>query len=152
MVGVEHRPRVAELASHALAGEADIVQADALAISSEPCSGVLLFDVLHMMPAAQQEKLITSLGAALEPRGVMLVREADASGGWRFTLVRVGNRLKALVGGNWHQPFHFRTRTEWVDCFAGLGLDAQVCADGESTPFANVLFRVTHRDVRSVRL
>ena len=152
MVGVEHRPRVAQLASQALAGEADIVQADALAISSEPCSGVLLFDVLHMMPAAQQEKLIMALGAALEPRGVMLVREADASGGWRFTLVRVGNRLKALVCGAWQQPFHFRTRTEWLDCFGRLGFDAEVCPDGEDTPFANVLFRVTHRDVRSVRL
>jgi uncharacterized protein (DUF2062 family) len=145
MVGVEHRPRVAQLATHALAGEADIVEADALAISSEPCSGVLLFDVLQMMPPEQQETLIMAMGAALEPGGVMLVREADASGGWRFRLVRTGNRLKALVCGNWRQPFHFRTRTEWVDCFAGLGLDAQVCADGESTPFANVLFRVTKR-------
>ena len=84
MVGVEHRRRVARLASHALAGEADIVEADALTILSEPCAAVLLFDVLQMMPAAQQEKLIMAMGAALEPRGVMLVREADASGGWRF--------------------------------------------------------------------
>jgi SAM-dependent methyltransferase len=145
MVGIEHRRRIAQLASHALAGEAEIVAADARTFFSEPCSAVLLFDVLQMMPAADQEQLIAAMGAALEPGGVMLVREADASGGWRFTLVRVGNRLKALVCGSWRQPFHFRTRTEWVGCFAGLGLDAQVCADGESTPFANVLFRVTAR-------
>jgi SAM-dependent methyltransferase len=145
MVGVEHRRRVARLASHALAGEADIVEADARTFFSEPCSAVLLFDVLQMMPAAQQEELIAAMGAALEPGGVMLVREADASGGWRFGLVRVGNRLKALVCGNWQQRFHFRTRREWLDCFAGLGLDAQVCSSGESTPFANALFRLTAR-------
>lgn len=145
MVGVEHRRRIARLASHALAGEADIVEADALTISSEPCSAVLLFDVLHMMPAARQEELIVAMSAALEPGGVMLVREADASGGWRFTLVRAGNRLKALVSGAWQQSFHFRTRTEWLDAFARLGLDAQVCSNVERTPFANVLFRVTAR-------
>jgi len=143
MVGVEHRRRVARLASHALAGEADIVEADARTFFSDRCSAVLLFDVLQMMPAAQQEELIAAMGAALEPEGVMLVREADASGGWRFALVRVGNRLKALVSGNWRQPFHFRTRNEWLACFSGLGLDAQVCSKEETTPFANVLFRVT---------
>jgi SAM-dependent methyltransferase len=145
MVGVEHRPRVARLANDALAGEADIVPDDACTIFSEPCSAVLLFDVLQMMPAAQQEELLATVGAALEPGGVVLVREADASGGWRFTLVRVGNRLKALVSGNWQQPFHFRTSTEWFDCFARLGLDAQICADGQTTSFASVLFRVTAR-------
>ena len=106
-----------------------------------------------MMPATQQEELIVAMGAALEPRGVMLVREADASGGWRFTVVRVGNRLKALACGAWQQPFHFRTRTEWLNCFAHLGLDAQVCSHDGRTPFANVLFRVTARPhVPSVQL
>ena len=142
LVGIEHRRGVARLASRALAGDAEIVETDALTILSQPCSAVLFFDVLQMMPAENQEHLISTMAAALEPGGVMLVREANAAGGSRFTAVRVGNRLKALVSGAWRQTFHFRTTTEWLDCFARLGLDAEVCSEAEGTLFANVLFRV----------
>jgi hypothetical protein len=83
--------------------------------------------------------------AALEPGGIILVRDADASAGWRFAAVRAGNRLKALLSGAWRQEFHFRTTLEWIECFARLGLDADVRSMGDGTPFANVLFRLTVR-------
>jgi hypothetical protein len=104
---------------------------------------VLLFDVLHMLLAPDQETLLATVSAALEPGGVVIVREADASGGWRFALVRLGNRLKALALGHWRQPFHFRTPDEWLACFASHGLAGQVRPMDAGTPFANVLFRVT---------
>jgi hypothetical protein len=59
----------------------------------------------------------------------------------------VGNRLKALAFGAWRQREHFRTADEWLACFAGLGLSARMHPMGKGTPFANVLFRVTHRGV-----
>ena len=62
-----------------------------------PCRVVLLFDVLHMLRPPEQETLLATVSAALEPGGVVLIREADASGGWRFAVVRFGNRVKALV-------------------------------------------------------
>ena len=60
-----------------------------------------------------QEALLAALASALSPDGVMLIREADASAGWRFTAVRWGNRLKALAFGAWQQQFHFRTASAW---------------------------------------
>jgi hypothetical protein len=74
------------------------------------------------------------------------VREADASAGWRFATVRVGNRLKALAFGEWRQREHFRTTDEWLACFASHGLDAEVRPMSDGTPFANVLFRVLQTD------
>lgn len=147
MIGVEARPHIAAAARLALAADADIVEADARTLALGRCRAVLFFDVLHVMPKREQEALLAASAAALEPGGVILVREADASAGWRFAAVRLGNRLKALAFGAWRQREYFRTADEWLACFARLGLSADVHVMGKGTPFANVLFRVTHRDV-----
>lgn len=143
LVGIELRPRAAALAAHALAGDATIVTADARQHAPSPCRAVLLLDVLHMMPFADQERLVAHYARALEPGGVMLVREADAAAGWRFAAVRAGNRVKALVTGNWKQTFHFRSAGGWQRLFHELGFNVDKFETGEGTPFANVLFVLT---------
>jgi SAM-dependent methyltransferase len=142
MIGVETRPRIAAMAAAALAGEAEIVSDDARTSALPRSHVVLMFDVLHLMSASEQEALLSSAAAALEPGGVIVVREADASAGWRFRAVKKGNRLKALAVGEWRQQFHYRSASEWMACFAGLGLRSDVRPMGEGTPFGNVLFRI----------
>jgi uncharacterized protein (DUF2062 family) len=140
LVGIELRPGVASIASRALDGDATIVRADVRETSPERCRTVLMFDVLHMIPADDQLQLISAFAGALEPGGVVLVREADAAGGWRFEAVRTGNRLKAIAFGNWKQRFHFRSAREWEACFERLGFLIERRATHEGTPFANLLF------------
>lgn len=144
MIGIESRARVAAIARAALLGAAEIVDADARAIDLEPAHAVLLFDVLHLLKHDEQEALLAALARRLEPSGVLLVREADPGGGWRFVAVRLGNRLKAvLFGTSKQQAFCPRPQAEWRACFARLGFDSDVRPMGEGTPFANVLFRLT---------
>jgi uncharacterized protein (DUF2062 family)/SAM-dependent methyltransferase len=143
LIGIETRPRAAAIARNALGADAEIVLADARTTSLAPCTAILLFDVLHMIPADEQEPLIAAVAAALQPGGVALVREADAAAGWRFEAVRLGNRLKALAFGHWRQRFSFRRTDEWLARFAAHGLSGQVYPMGQGTPFANVLFQVT---------
>lgn len=145
MVGVEIRPRVAELARSALKDDAEIIAGDACTLPVGMAHAVLLFDVLHLLESGDQDVLLAALAAALDRDGVMLVRDADASAGWRFRAVRLGNRLKALAIGRWRQRFCFRTRDAWLACFESHGFDAVVRPMGEGTPFANVLFRLTVR-------
>jgi hypothetical protein len=145
LVGIELRPRIAQLAGTALEGDATIHSGDAAAVEAGPAAAILLFDVLHMMSGAQQERLLRTLHARLLPRGVILVREADAAGGLAFQCVRFGNRLKALVTLNWQQQFTFRSRGEWQRLFAGAGFEVELRDMSTGTPFANVLFRLTPR-------
>src|SRR5207249_4129188 len=56
--------------------DADIVEGDARENGLGSCRVILAFDVLHMMPRAAQDALLTALGGALDAGGVMLVREA----------------------------------------------------------------------------
>jgi len=144
LIGIESRRRVAALAREALGGSAEIVEGDARAIDLAPARAVLLFDVLHLLPYADQDALIASIVGRLHPSGVVLVREADVGGGWRFAAVRLGNRLKALVSGTARQhAFCPRAAEEWRACFARFGLEGDARRMDEGTPFANVLFRLT---------
>ena len=145
IVGVELRPHRARLARAALGADAEILEFDARTISAGPCRVVLLFDVLHMMPPHDQDALLANAVGALEPGGVILVREADASAGWRFQAVKIGNRLTAITSGAWRQPLAFRTVGEWRECFSRHGLQVEGAPASAGTPFANHLFRLTAR-------
>jgi SAM-dependent methyltransferase len=142
-IGVELRSRTADVARKALEGDAEIIAADVRGLTQTRCRAALFLDVLHMMPTPEQEAVIAATAAALEPGGVILVREADASAGWRFMAVRVGNGLKAIAFGSWRQRFYFRTADQWVACFASQGLAASLQPMSHGM-FANVMFRVTH--------
>jgi uncharacterized protein (DUF2062 family) len=145
LVGVELRPHRARLARAALGADAEILESDARTISAGACRVVLLFDVLHMMPRHDQDALLATAVGALEPGGVILVREADASAGWRFQAVRIGNRLTALTSGAWRQTLAFRTVGEWRECFSRHGLEVEGAPASAGTPFANHLFRLRTR-------
>jgi uncharacterized protein (DUF2062 family) len=143
VVGIESRRRVAGLAARALGQDARIVHAFAPDGLPPSISSALLLDVLHLMTRADQERLLAAIAERLDSDGVVLVREADAAGGWRFQAVRVGNRLKNLAVGNWRQTFHFRTGDEWHQFFAANGWAVTRQPMREGTPFANVLFRLS---------
>jgi SAM-dependent methyltransferase len=140
LVGVELRAKVAEIARRALGDEAEITAADARSEALPVAGTILVFDVLHMMPAADQEALLRGLVAALEPGGTLLLREADAGAGWRFQAVNFANRAKAFFFGYSSKGFCFRTKDEWRALLESHGLRVEVWPMGKGTPYGNVLF------------
>src|SRR5262245_50908383 len=94
MTGIELRRKVATIARAALDTDATIVEADLRDLAVLLARAVLLFDVLQLLTVDEQDALLGELAARLDRGGVLLVREADASGGWRFAAVRFGNRFK----------------------------------------------------------
>lgn len=148
MIGIERRRRVAQMARTALESDAEVIAADVRTLTLEPFRAVLLFDVLQLLPPDDQEALLATITARLEPGGVILVREADASARARFNLVRLGNRLKSFVSGSWRQPFHPRSAVEWSACFARHGLRSEASPMGTRL-FANTMFRLVREPAGS---
>jgi uncharacterized protein (DUF2062 family)/SAM-dependent methyltransferase len=142
LIGIELRKRVAKIARAALAADAEIVDADVRALPLGPARVVLLFDVLQLLPRTDQDALLANMAARLDSDGVLLVREADASAGWRFATVRLNSRLKLLMSGTWRQSFHARTDAEWRACFERHGFRIDSRPMGKA-PFANMMFRLT---------
>jgi uncharacterized protein (DUF2062 family) len=139
LIGVELRAGAAAVARRALGDDATIVVADVRHFDLPVCSTVLMLDVLHMLPRADQDQLVARAAARLEPGGALVVREADAAGGAGFFFVRAGNRLKAILTGNWRQRFAFRTRDEWTALLGAHGMRVEISGAGAGTPFANLL-------------
>lgn len=143
---IEGRPHVAQVARQALAGSAVVESADLRSAPLPAASGVLLFDVLHYLAPGDQEDLLRRIAVALEPGGILLVREADAGAGWRFRAVRLSERLSALLRGlfrrgPWPQRFHYRSARAWDHLLSLLGFDVAREDMGMGTPYANVLLR-----------
>jgi SAM-dependent methyltransferase len=149
LIGIELRRRVAAMAREALDGDAEIITADARTVALDRASAVLLFDVLHLMTHAEQERLLADLASRLQPSSVVLIREVDAAGGWRYTAVWLGNRLKALLFGTWRQAFEARTESDWRGCFDRCGFAVDTRPMAGRSPFANVLFRLTVKTAAS---
>lgn len=139
LVGIELRPRIAAIARQALGGDAVILTGGGAELIPATASAVLLFDVLHLMPRPDQERVLQVVAAALGRDGVLLIREADAAAGWRFYAVWAGNWIKAMVAGQFSQKFRFRSAGEWRTLLHGHDLHVDGRQMGQGTPFANVL-------------
>jgi SAM-dependent methyltransferase len=135
--GIELRPRVARRTRELLQDLATIEALDLSKASLPRCEAVLLVDVLHLMAADAQDRLLEHVARALTPGGVLVLREADASGGWRFRMVRLGNRLTALVHGRFGSHFSFRTAGAWTAKLKSLGFEVARLTPNRGGPFAN---------------
>jgi uncharacterized protein (DUF2062 family)/SAM-dependent methyltransferase len=143
MLGIELRRRVVEIARAALGDDAAIAHAQAPEALPQEISAAALFDVLHLMPYEDQEALLKSVAARMQPGGVLLVREADAGAPQGFGRVRLGNRIKAIAVGRWQQRFYFRAADAWQDLFARGGWQVRKMTLPNAAEFANVLFQLT---------
>ena len=137
--GIDYRPRMVRVARRALGSQATVEQADLTTCVLPPSRVAMLFDVLHCLPESAQDHLLDRLRASVEPGGCLLLREADAGGGARFTAAKVCNRIVALAQGRWERRFHFRTAADWVALLSQFGFAAEAVPADEATPFANVL-------------
>lgn len=138
--GVELRADRASAARAALGGAATIEQADMRGFVFPRCSVIVILDVLLYLAPAEQDRLLGRIAAALEPGGLLLLREADAGGGLAFYITQWGERLAGSFRGRLWQRLTYRRTSAWLELLARHGFDA--CAEPMShgTPFSNVLF------------
>lgn len=137
--GIDSRMKHVRAARLALGPDVQLEIADLAAADLPPAQVIFLLDVLHYLPSRLQEDLLDRVVAALEPGGVLVLREADSAGGWRFGLTRAAERICALARRDWNQRFCFRSRAEWTALLAARGLRVESVPMADGTPYSNVL-------------
>jgi uncharacterized protein (DUF2062 family) len=138
-LGLDASARRVHLATRCLGEWGTFQVADLAKIDLPGADVILLMDVLHYLPAEEQMELLDRVVQALPPGGVFMMREADAGGGWRFQATRIGERLRALLRGEWRQAFYYRSSSEWEEQLTALGLDVSAQSADQGTPFANAM-------------
>jgi uncharacterized protein (DUF2062 family) len=143
LAGLELRPRAVRRGREALGSAATIEERDLSGGGLPPARAFVIFDVLHLMPREAQERLLSACAGALEPGGVLVVREADAAGGWRFQVIRITNRIVGALHGKPFRTFCFRTRDEWRAALAARGFDVREAPAPTSGLLANFTLYAT---------
>jgi len=100
---------------------------------------VTIFDVLHYIDIASQDRVLERLRTTLAPNGLLLLRIGDAAAGWPFRFSRrVDFVVTSIRGGRW-QRLYCRSQRAWLARLAELGFDVTALPMSQRTPFANVL-------------
>jgi SAM-dependent methyltransferase len=139
LTGVEINPREVARARVALGARAHIVEGDIRHVDYDTADAIVILDVLHYIDYASQEAVLTRARAALAPRGVLLLRIADAEGGAGFALSTLVDRIVALARRRWLLPLAHRPAHEWRALLTRLGFATEALPMSQGTPFANVL-------------
>jgi uncharacterized protein (DUF2062 family)/2-polyprenyl-3-methyl-5-hydroxy-6-metoxy-1,4-benzoquinol methylase len=132
----ERKVRVARVAGR---GKARFERADLTEVEWPAADTVLLIDVLHYLPLADQDRLLARAAQALRPGGRILVREVDARPGLRARLTMLAERIGAKVGYNRAGALEFRTGAEIAARLRELELTVDVGPAAPGSPLGNVL-------------
>ena len=112
----------------------DIRQAD--------CNGAdatLILDVLHYIDFAEQQALLERIRSALKPPGVLIMRVADASGGFAFRFGQWIDQIHELVRDRRQSPLFCRTLPQWLTLLQSCGFKAQPLTNSSGKSFSNTL-------------
>lgn len=144
--GIDHDPRRVRLARQAAAGLTNVEFAtgnvlDAVADPSlcGTVAGIVVMDMIHYLPYAEQELFLARCRVLLQHGGDLLIRDVDADAGKSFVINRVHERVMTSLGFTRGERLNFRSRGEWLRVLAGAGFQAasEPCS---RFPFADLLF------------
>ena len=137
--GVESNSALARTARRALRGIATIERGDLIRKPIPPCQGVLLLDVLHHLPYPEQESVLARVFSALDPGGVLLIRETDAGAGWRFRLTSAADRIGGIRRWKLAGRYRYRTLEDWTEMLEAMGYRTRVVPVAETRWYADLL-------------
>jgi len=100
---------------------------------------VTMFDVLHYVPHADQERLLDRIRQALGPGGLFITRVGDAQGGMPFRISQFVDRFASFMQGHRLTQMWCRPLSQWVKSLESRGFVVKTLPMNEGTPFANVL-------------
>lgn len=138
--GIEIDPDRASVAQRALVDQAQVTRHDIRDATLPPCTAIVLLDVLMYLEEGEQFRVLQKAAAALEPGGLLLVREADAGAGLTFLATRWSERLLEILRGRLRNRLHYRRAAQWAALIESLGFSVGVESMSAGTPFANMLF------------
>jgi SAM-dependent methyltransferase len=141
--GIESERRSVRRAQIALGNHVAIRIADLRDAPLPEADVVVLIDVLHYLEADAQVTLLKRIAQSLHGGGLLVVRVADGSAGWRFHLGNAADRTGSLLTVQGMQTHYHRPIDAWLHLLGSLGFEAKVDTNTSVRAFANTLVWAT---------
>lgn len=109
------------------------------------CDVVVILDVLHYIPVADQDAVLRRVHAALVPGGRLLLRVGDEDQRFGFRFSQWVDRAVARWRGLAPRTFG-RRLSDWTQVLASTGFEVEARPMSQGTPFANVLLVARRTD------
>ena len=138
VLAIDHDPeRIHALLASSVGLPIQVQVGDLSTAALPPARGVALIDVLHYFDADVQEGLLERVVGALEPGGVVVLRDPDAGAGLRFRTARLHERLAVGLGLTQATLGHFRDASAWALLLRAHGLEVEVAPLARLSPYAD---------------
>lgn len=120
--------------------EVSFAVSDARAFPAAAPGHVVIFDVLHYLPAAAQRDLLARAAERVAPGGVCLIREAPRDGSWRQRFTEIEEAFIHAILWMKSRAVYFPSVAEIVAPFKERGFSAEIHPLWGGTPFNSHLF------------
>jgi SAM-dependent methyltransferase len=137
--GIDAEQRVTRWASIALGHRAVIHAADLREAPLPQADVVVLIDVLHYLAGDAQISLLQRIAQSLHGGGLLVLRVADNTAGWRFHFGKAADRCGSLFTRRAFARHCYRPLNEWLHLLDTLGFETNVDPPTAGQPFANAL-------------
>ncbi len=137
--GIESVRRAAQRAHVILGDRATIRTVDLRDVPIPEADVVVVIDVLHYLETHTQFSLLGKDAQSLRGGGLLVMRVADISAGWRFHFGNVADRFGSLLTEQAMPRHYHRPIDEWLHLLDTLGFEPSVEPSATAESFANVL-------------
>lgn len=141
--GIESGRRAAQRAHITLSDRATILTADLRDAPLPEADVVLLIDVLHYLETGAQVSLLERVAQSLCGGGLLILRVADISAGWRFHVGNAADHFGSLLTARAMPKHCHRPIDDWLHLLDTLGFEPSVEPNAAGKSFANVLVWAT---------
>ena len=101
---------------------------------------VALFDVLHYLPQATQDSLLSHLAGCVAPGGLLIIRDCPRESRPRFWMTWLAEKFAQTVSWNLNVALHFPSRTGINRIFGESEFERESRPLWGMSPFNNHLF------------
>jgi SAM-dependent methyltransferase len=111
---------------------------------------IVLFDILHYLPPAEQTSLLSRLADCVAPGGLLVIRDCPRDDGPRFWMTCVAEKFAQAISWNLNTPLHFPSRERIAETFDEREFERESRPLWGRSPFNNYLFIFRRRGSETV--
>lgn len=130
----------------ALAGlDASVQVADIREYQVPDAGLILIIDVLQYLPPDDQRAVLERCAASLRPGGILIVREPDTAGGWRWWVTRALDIAALRIVGSGTQP-RYQSAAAFTEILEREGLSVSVQTHRNTLPLTHIVIQARRAD------